>query len=333
LAAYAIEAERLSDVRNADHWQHNANTFDEVVFTPIPSDATRVAALLSGEVDLMQPVPLQDIERIRNAEGFNVLQGQELRTIFLGVDQDSPELRYSSVKGRNPFKDKRVRQAFYQAIDISAITSRIMRGAATPAALIVAPGVRGFQPDLNKRLPYDLEAAKALLIQAGYPDGFNVSLNCPNDRYVNDAQICLAVAANLARMGVKVSAQAETKTLFFPRLARRDTSFYLVGYTPPTFDAHDALSSLVASTTAAGQGSLNYGSYSNPRVDELVRRIQPELDEAKRNEMIHEALRIHRDDVGHIPLHQQTMVWAFKDNISVVQLPHNIMFFKWITPK
>ncbi len=320
-------------VRNPDHWERNPNTFDEVVFMPITSDATRVAALLSGEIDVMQPAPLQDIERIRSAKGFTVLQGLELRTIFLGMDQKRDELLHSSVKRKNPFKDKRVRQAFYQAIDIEAIRSRIMRDAATPTALIVGPGVRGFQPDLNKRLPYDPEAAKALLAQAGYPAGFDIVMNCPNDRYVNDAQICLAVAANLARIGVKVSVHAESKTLFFPRLLRGETSFYLAGYTPSTIDAHDALSALIATPTAAGQGRSNYGSYSNPRIDDLVRSIRSEMDEQRRDGMIREVFRIHHEDIGLIPLHQQALAWAFTDKVRVVQLPTNGMPLKWITPK
>jgi peptide/nickel transport system substrate-binding protein len=319
--------------RNADHWEHNRNTYDEVVFMPIASEATRVAALLSGEVDVMEPVPPQDVQRIKSTRGFAVLQGPELRTIFLGMDQKRDELLYSSVKGRNPFKDRRVRQAFYQAIDIEAIRSRIMRGAATPTALLIGPGVRGFQPDMNKRLPYDPLAAKALLTQAGYPDGFDIVLNCPNDRYVNDAQICLAVAANLARIGVKVTVQAESKTLFFPRLLRRDTSFYLSGYTPGTVDVHEALSGMMATRTETGQGTSNSGGYSNPEVDELLRKIQSEMNDGERNRLIREVFRIQQDDVAYIPLHQQALAWAFTDRIKLVQMPHNFMAFKWITPK
>jgi len=131
---------------------------------------------------MMEPVPLQDIEKLKAAPALNVLQGPELRTIFLGMDQARDELLFSNIKGKNPFKDKRVRQAFYQAIDIEAIKSRIMRGAATPTNLMIAPGIRGFDPALNKRLPHDTAAAKKLMVDAGYPDGFEVGMNCPNDR-------------------------------------------------------------------------------------------------------------------------------------------------------
>jgi peptide/nickel transport system substrate-binding protein len=318
-------------VRNFNYWDKVESNVDEIVFTPISSDATRVAALISGEIDVMEPVPLQDVERIKAAAGYTVLQGPELRTIFLGMDQKRDELLFSSVKGKNPFKDKRVRQAFYQAIDIETIKARVMRGAATPTALMVGPGVNGFQADMNKRLPYDVEAAKKLLADAGYASGFEVTMNCPNDRYVNDAAICQAVAANLARIGVKINLQAETKNTYFPKILRRDTSFYLLGWTPSTTDAHDALYNLMATPTDKGQGQYNLGTYSNPKFDELTGKIQTETDKAKRNAMIREAFKIHQDDVGHIPLHQQALAWAFNKRVTLTQLPSNYMFFKWVS--
>jgi peptide/nickel transport system substrate-binding protein len=320
-------------VRNFAYWDKVEGNVDEVIFTPIGSDATRVAALLSGELDVMEPVPLQDVDRVKAAGKFNVLQGPELRTIFLGMDQKRDELLFSSVKGKNPFKDKRVRQAFFQAIDIDAIKSRVMRNAATPTALMVGPGVRGFQADMNKRLPYDPESAKKLLADAGYPGGFEVTMNCPNDRYVNDSAICQAVAANLARIGVKINLQAETKNTYFPKILRRDTSFYLLGWTPSTTDAHDAFYNLMASPTDKGQGQFNLGSYSNAKFDELAARVQSETDATKRNEAIREAFKIHADDIGHIPLHQQALAWGVKSNVSVVQMPDNRMFFKWVSVK
>ena len=324
---------RTTLVRNFTYWDKIDSNIDEVVFTPIGNDATRVAALLSGEIDVMEPVPLQDVERIKSAGNLTVLQGPELRTIFLGMDQKRDELQFSSVKGKNPFKDKRVRQAFFQAIDIDTIKARTMRGAATPTAEMVAPGVRGFQTDMNKRLPYDTEAAKKLLADAGYASGFEVGMNCPNDRYVNDAAICQAVAANLARIGVKVNLMTETKVSYFPKILRRDTSFYLLGWTPSTGDSHDVLSAIMATPTDKGQGQFNLGAYSNPRLDDLTQKIQSETDEKKRNDMIREAFKIHQDDIGHIPLHQQALAWGLSNRVGLVQLPDNRMFFKWITLK
>ena len=289
-------------VRNPTYWDKVEGNVDEVIFTPIGNDATRVAAMLSGEIDMMEPVPLQDVERLKNSGNIAVMQGPELRTIFLGMDQKRDELQFSNVKGKNPFKDKRVRQAFYQAIDIEAIKARVMRNAATPTGLMVAPGIKGFVADMNKRLPHDTESAKKLLADAGYANGFEVGMNCPNDRYVNDGEICQAVAANLARIGVKVNLQAESKVTYFPKILRRDTSFYLLGWTPGTYDAHNALSNLMATPTDKGQGTFNLGSYSNAKIDELTLKVQSETDEAKRNAMIAEAFKLHGDDIGHIPL-------------------------------
>ncbi len=320
-------------VRFPGHWEKAEGNVDEVIFTPIGNDATRVAAMLSGEIDMMEPVPLQDVERMKGNANITVMQGPELRTIFLGMDQKRDELQFSSVKGKNPFKDKRVRQAFYQAIDIEAIKSRVMRNAAAPTALMIGPGIKGFVPELNKRLPFDTEAAKKLLAEAGYPNGFEVSMNCPNDRYVNDGEVCQAVAASLARIGVKINLQAESKATYFPKILRRDTSFYMLGWTPGTYDAHNALSNLIATPTDKGQGTFNLGSYSNPKIDELTARIQGETDQAKRNAMIAEAFKLHADDIGHIPLHQQALAWAMKKNVSLVQLPDNFMPFKWISVK
>jgi peptide/nickel transport system substrate-binding protein len=324
---------RSTFVRNAAYWGKVDGNVDEVIFTPIGNDATRVAAMLSGEIDMMEPVPLQDVDRLKSNANLTVMQGPELRTIFLGMDQKRDELLSSSVKGKNPFKDKRVRQAFYQAIDIEAIKARVMRNAATPTGLMIAPGVKGFVPEMNKRLPHDAEAAKKLLADAGYPNGFEVGMNCPNDRYVNDSEICQAVAANLARIGVKINLQAESKATYFPKILRRDTSFYLLGWTPGTYDAHNALSNLMATPTDKGQGTFNLGAYSNAKIDALTQQIQSETDQAQRNAMIAEAFKLHADDIGHIPLHQQALAWAMKKNVSLVQLADNFMPFKYISVK
>ncbi len=320
-------------IRYAGYWAPLVSNVTEVVFTPIGNDATRVAALLTGEIDLIEPVPLQDIERLKANPALKVLQGPELRTIFLGMDQQRGELLYSSVKGKNPFKDRRVRQAFYQAIDIEAIRTRVMRGAATPAALMLGPGVKGYPADLDRRLLYDVDAAKRLMVEAGYAAGFELGMNCPNDRYVNDAEICQAVAANLARIGVRIKLQAETKTSYFPKILSRQASFYLLGWTPGTYDAHDVLSALLATPNNSGQGQANLGAYSSARVDALTAMVQSETDPTRRNALIREAFDLHARDIGHLPLHQQALGWGMKKNIELVQLPDNMMPFKWVTVK
>ncbi len=320
-------------VRNFNYWDKVDTNVEEVIFTPIGNDATRVAALISGEIDMMQPVPVQDVARLSQNPNLTVMQGPELRTIFLGMDQRRDELLFSNVKGKNPFKDKRVRQAFYQAIDIEAIKARIMRGAATPTALMIAPGIKGFVPDLNKRLPYDPEASKKLLAEAGYPNGFEVKMNCPNDRYVNDGEICQAVAGMMARVGVKINLEAESKATYFPKILSRNTSFYLLGWTPGTYDSHNPLFALMSTPGAGGQGQFNLGSFSNARIDELTRLVSSETDQAKRNAMIAEAFKIHSDEVGHLPLHQQALAWGMKKNVSLVQLGDNFNPFKWVVIK
>ena len=317
-------------VRNGTYWGKIEGNVTEVVFTPIGNDATRVAALLSGEVDVMEPVPVQDIDRVNSSANTRAVTGPELRTIFLGMDQKRDELLYSNVKGKNPFKDKRVRQAFYQAIDIKGIKKTVMRGASNPSAQLVGPGINGFQPEM-KRLPYDVEAAKKLMAEAGYPNGFEVSMNCPNDRYVNDGRICQTVAANLSRINVKINLQAETKGTYFPKVLRRDTSFYMLGWTPATYDAHNAMNAIMRCVDDKGAGQFNLGAYCNPKVDELTLKVQAETDKDKRNAYIKEAFDLHAADVGHIPLHQQALAWGVNKKVKLVQLADNFMYFKWIS--
>jgi peptide/nickel transport system substrate-binding protein len=316
--------------RNGSYWGKIEGNVTEVVFTPIGNDATRVAALLSGEVDVMEPVPVQDIDRVNSSANTRAVTGPELRTIFLGMDQKRDELLYSNVKGKNPFKDKRVRQAFYQAIDIEGIKKTVMRGASNPSAQLVGPGINGFQPEM-KRLPYDVEAAKKLMAEAGYPNGFEVSMNCPNDRYVNDGRICQTVAANLSRINVKINLQAETKGTYFPKVLRRDTSFYMLGWTPATYDAHNAMNAIMRCVDDKGAGQFNLGAYCNPKVDELTLKVQAETDKNKRNAYIKEAFDLHAADVGHIPLHQQALAWGVNKKVKLVQLADNFMYFKWIS--
>ena len=209
-----------------------------MIFTTISNDATRVAALLSGDVDWADPIPLQDVERINASANAQVLQGPELRTIFLGFDQYRDELKYSNVKGKNPFKDVRVRKAFYLAIDENAIADKVMRKAATPSALMISPLLFPLSKDF-KRPAYDPDEAKKLLTEAGYPNGFEVTMDCPNDRYVNDEAICQAITAMLSRVGVKINLLAQPKAKYFAKIlvsGGYDTSFYLLGWTPGSFD-------------------------------------------------------------------------------------------------
>ncbi len=320
-------------VRNGNYWGKIEGNVINVEYTPISNDSTRVAALLPGQVDVIEPVPLQDVARINAGGKSKVMQGPELRTIFLGMDQKRDELLFSNVKGKNPFKDKRVRQAFYQAIDINGIQRTVMRGASRPTGLLVGPGINGFDESMNTRLPHDPEAAKKLLAEAGYPNGFEVAMNCPNDRYVNDGAICQAVAANLARVGVKIQLQTETKGTYFPKILKRDTSFYLLGWTPGTYDSHNALNALVRCVDDKGSGQFNLGAYCNPRLDELSAQIQSETDKVKRDALIKQAFKLHADDIGHLPLHQQALAWGVANNVTLAQIADNFMPFRYMSLK
>ena len=323
-------------VPNPNWWSTPTHNLTKAIFTPIGNSATRVAALLSGEIDLMYPVPLQDVPRLENTAGVDALQGPELRTIFLGFDQHRDELLDMPGTGKNPFKDVRVRKAFYQAIDINAIKRVVMRNAATPTALMIAPGINGFQKDMNKRFPYDPEAAKKLLAEAGYPDGFPLTLDCPNDRYVNDEAICLAVIPMLKRIGIDVKLNAQTKSLHFQKIGRKEgwnTSFFMLGWTPGTYDAHNPLLQLM-SLDGDGQGTWNCGRYTDPRVEELTDLIASETDVTRRNAMIREAYEIHKNTVGHIPLHQQALAWGISSKVKdVKQRPQNDVDLRYVIMK
>lgn len=334
--------ERQPDVKtvlvpNPDWWDKPEHNLTEVVFSRIANDATRVAALLSGEIDMVYTVPPQDVERIRRTPGLSIVEKPELRIVFLGFDQARDELLKSSVKGKNPFKDVRVREAFYRAIDVDAIKSKVMRGASAPVGILIGEGVRGYDAKLAERIPYDPDRARELLAEAGYPDGFEVGMDCPNDRYVNDEAICQAAASMLARIGVKVNLNAQTRSKYFAEILGPgyNTSFYMLGWTPTSYDAHNALLNLMASRGdgKGSQGTFNVGGYHNERVDELTHAIQSETDQDKRTAMIHEALRIHKEEFGHIPLHQQTVVWAKRDNIDLVQLADNFFPLRFVTVK
>ncbi len=325
-------------VKNPDWWglKDQPIDIDEVVFTRIANAATRAAALLSGELDMVYNVPLQDIERIRNTPEMKIWQTPELRTIFLGMDQSRPELLESNIKAKNPFKDKRVRQAFYQSIDEDAIASKVMHGFARPSALMVGPGVSGFDPVLDKRYSYDPAAAKQLLAEAGYPDGFQVGFDCPNDRYVNDEGICQAIVFMLARSGIKADLLAQTKARYFGKINAPafNTSFYLLGWTPTPLDALNMLSELCSTRSGdAHEGIYNNGGYSNPALDDLIKQIEVELDTGKRNQLMSQALSIVKDDFVYIPLHQQIVVWASRDNVDLAPLGNDDFQLRYVKLK
>jgi len=320
---------------NPNWWGKPEHNLKEIIFTPIGSDATRVAALLSGEVDVIEPVPIQDIQRVNASGSATVLTGPETRTIFLGMDQMRDELLYSNVKGKNPFKDIRVREAFYKAIDVDLIKNRVMRGLSTPSALMIAPQLFALSKDFT-RPKFDPDSAKKLLAEAGYPDGFEVTMDCPNDRYVNDAAICQAVVGMLARIGAKVNLLAQPKAQYFAKVLKPggfQTSLYLLGWTPASADSHNVLNDILGcrDDPKSTRGEANLGGYCNKQLDALTDKVLVETDPAKRDQLIKQAFEIEIKDYGYIPLHQQALAWGVSKKVKLTQRADNQVLLYWAT--
>ena len=325
--------QRVTMVANPDWWDKTGGNVKEVIYTPIKSDPTRVAALLSGDIDMLTDIPTQDVARLRSESKLKVLDGPEVRTIFLAPDIGSPELKYSSVKGKNPFADKRVRQALSLAIDREAIKRNIMRGLSVPAGIVVAPGVNGNTPDLDQAVKPDPDAAKKLLAAAGYPDGFEVRMNCPNNRYVNDEEVCQAVVAMWARVGVKVQLMAENFATFSQKFQNFDSSLYLLGWGIATYDAQYFVQSIVRTRTSGADGNFNFSRVSDPALDMLADAMKVEPDVVKRNAMIREALIRIRDEVLVIPLHHQVRPWAMKTSVTTLHRSNDNPHMRFTTVK
>ncbi|WP_139485643.1 ABC transporter substrate-binding protein [Bradyrhizobium ivorense] len=316
---------------NKGWWQRAEHNLSEIVFTPIKSDATRLAAFLSGEIDVIEPVPIQDIGRVNANRNVSVRTGSDLRIIFLGMDQQRDELLYSNVKGKNPFKDVRVREAVYRAIDVDLIKTRVMRDLSKPSALLIAPELFRFA-DQFARPEFDPDRAKKLLDEAGYPSGFEVGMDCPNDRYVNDEAICQAVVGMLARVGIKIDLLAQPKQKFFAKVLRSgnyNTSFYLLGWVPPTLDSHNVLFQVVGCRDGS-RGQVNLGGYCNKRIDDITDNILIESDETKRDLLIRAAYELLIKDFAYIPLHQQPLAWGISDKIKNLTLraDNQVLFYR-----
>jgi len=312
-------AYKLTEWVRGDHLTLTANEgyfrgapkIKQVVIRPLTNAATRTAALLSGEVHVVDDVSVRDVDRVKTNPKLELLVRESDRVIYLEMDQareKSPRLE--SPTGKNPFLDARVRRAFLLAINEEAIVKHVMNGFAEVAGQMVPPMVYGFDESI-KRPAYDPEKAKALLKDAGYPNGFAVTLDAPNDRYVNDAQIAQAIAADLARIGVRVKVNAIPKNTFFPMTDRRETSFNLMGWAcnPP-----DAIRFMTANAHSDDPklklGAANAGNYSNPKVDKLIETVSRTVKADERLRLLQETQRLLMEDVAFIPLHTQVNIHA-----------------------
>jgi peptide/nickel transport system substrate-binding protein len=323
--------------RNNDWWGWKDKKFDgnvtEIVYTPIANDATRLSALVANNVDLINDPAPQDVPKLQQTPGVKVIEGLEQRIVFLGMDQFRDELLYSNVKGKNPFKDKRVRQALYQAIDIEAIHKSTMRGLSKPTGGMTPSPVQS-TPEIEKRLPYDPNAAKKLLADAGYPKGFEVTLDCPNNRYVNDERICQAVAAMWAKIGVDTKLVTLPRAQYFPKLEKNDTSVYMLGWGGGSFDAFFTLQPVLSTQNGKGDGDFNYGRYTNSsKFDALVNEIKTEMNPDKRLALIRAAIAAHNAEIHLLPLHRQVIPWAARSNVEVPHRADNWVVPVWVKIK
>ena len=317
----------------ANWWGTPEHNITRAEFTPIQNSATAVAALLSGDVDMINPVPIQDAARLAGQDGVEVIQGIEARVIMFGFAHQAETLKYGDNAGApNPFLDVRVRQAVGHAINVDAILQTIMRGNAAPASQLVSPAMRGFSADLAGRPAYDPDKARALLAEAGYPDGFAFGLKCPNDRYLNDEAVCQAAVSMLAQVGITADLDAMPVRNYWPELRADNFDMYMLGWSPGTFDAEHPIRFLVTTPDAEKKlGSWNFGDYSNARVDEILPMVQSEIDAAKRQALLDEATAIYQTEAAYVPLYVQPLVWGVSRNVSLTQRPDNFLILRWIT--
>ncbi len=307
---------------------------DDIVYTPIKEPNTRMAAILSGELDFVLDPPPQDIDKLKQNKSVKVYEGRENRVIFLQMDQAREELLYSNVKGKNPFKDLRVRKAFYQAIDVNAINKTVMRGLSTPTAInLPNPVGAGIPKEMNQRIPYDIAASKKLLAEAGYPNGFEVQLDCPNNRYINDEKICVAVAGMLAKVGVTIKVNAIPRAQYFPKAQKLDVSFCMLGWGGATEDAIFTLQPVLHSRNEKGDGDYNWGNYKDAQFDAMIDEAKGDTDPKHRQATINKAMKYFADNVFMIPLHQQVIPWASRASVEVIHRADNWLQATWVKIK
>jgi len=327
---------RTTHRRNPGWWGAKEGRFegnaDTVEYRPLANAATRMAALRSGELDFVLDPPVQDIANLKNDPSIKVWEGPETRVIFVGFDQARDQLLYSTVTGKNPFKDRRVRLALWQAIDTNAIRTQVMRGLSVPTGIALPdPAGSGIPDSMEKRPPYDVAAAKKLLAEAGYPNGFGFTITCPNNRYINDEKICTAIAAMWAKAGLDVKVEALPRAQFFPKALKLEVSAFIWGWGSDSPDAYFTLKPVLHSRDEAhGMGTNNVGNYRNAELDGAIDQSSNEMDRARRQQLIDRAVEIVQDEVLVIPLHRQVIPWASRANVTVVHRPNNSLYLPWV---
>ncbi len=322
-------------VEHTEWWNKNApdrGNVTTVEWMPVRSNSTRMAALMTGSIDFVPDPPVQDRERIKNLPATKLTVANEARIVFIALDQFRDELQYASTAdkrplGRNPFKDLRVRQAIAHAIDANLLIDKVMRGYGRPTALIVGQEMNGYAADLDRRLPHDPARAAKLMAEAGYAQGFEVTMECLNQTPF--LELCQALGSMLAPIGIRLKLNVMPFATIFPKIDRLDTSSLLMGFGSSTLDAQSMLGVLVGSKSSdgSGRGDSNWGRYSNAKMDALVDQIGRETDPAKRNAAIREALILQRDDLAVIPIFQIKVAWAMRRNVEAPYKTVNVPYF------
>lgn len=320
--AYVLQS-REPDVktvmtRNENYWGIDQFPMDvtEIIYTPIQNAATRVAALLSGEIDFLQDMPVQDLERVASAPGLVVKKAPQNRVIFFGMNQGADDIEADNVDGANPLADVRVRQAMSMAINRDAIQQVVMRGQSEPAGMIAPPFVNGWSEAMDGSSVTDLDKAKDLMAEAGYGDGFSIRLDCPNDRYINDEAICQAAVGMLAQIGVTVNLDAKPKAQHFPLITDGKTDFYMLGWGVPTYDSEYIFNFLVHGRES-DIGTWNGTGFDSDDLDAKIKSLASNTDLASRDQTIAEIWKVVQDEQLYIPVHHQVLNWSMVEKVQI----------------
>jgi peptide/nickel transport system substrate-binding protein len=311
--------DRIELVRNDNYWGKKA-AWDKVTLRILPNDPTRIAALLSGDVDAIENIPTPDLAKIKANPNLSTFTKTSHRVIFFHLDQFRDQTPFVSDKegrplDKNPLKDLRVRQAISKAIDRDAINSRVMEGLSLPTGNLVPSPMFGHVSSLSAE-KYDLEGAKKLLAEAGYPNGFNLTLHAPNNRYVNDDQIAQAVAQMLTRAGITTKVVTMPMGVYLGHASKLEYSMSMLGWGASTGESSSAIRPLLASfNPEKGLGGFNWGRYSNPSMDAVLAKALTTIDDKEREALLERATTLAMKDVGLVPLHHQISTWATRKGI------------------
>ncbi|WP_299545996.1 ABC transporter substrate-binding protein [uncultured Tateyamaria sp.] len=318
--------------RNDNYWGIDQFPMEvtEIVYTPIQNAATRVAAMLSGEINFLQDMPVQDLERVNAADGLVVKQAPQNRVIFFGMNQGADDIEADNVDGANPLADVRVRKAMSMAMNRDAIRQVVMRGQSQPAGMIAPPFVNGWTEAMDGESSTDIDGAKALLAEAGYDSGFSIRLDCPNDRYINDEAICQAAVGMLGQIGVTVNLDAKPKAQHFPLITDGQTDFYMLGWGVPTYDSEYIFNFLVHGRES-DIGTWNGTGFDNDEIDAKIKSLASNTDLEARNADIADIWRVVQDEQLYIPLHHQVLNWGMGEGVGIEVDPEDQPKVKYIT--